>query len=63
MTTRAKTFDCVTMKNRIQAKLMAEYESRKGEFDSYADFIAASVREDEWCRRQLARIGGAAAHT
>ena len=56
MTTKTKTFDCVTMKNRIQAKLMEEYETRKGEFDSYADFIATSVREHDWCRKQLERI-------
>ena len=28
----------------------------KGEFDSYADFIATSVREHDWCRKQLTRI-------
>ncbi len=56
MGTRTKTFDCVAMKSRIQARLMQEYESRKSEFDSYADFILASVREHEWSRRQLERI-------
>lgn len=56
MTNRKKTFDCVAMKNRIQAGLMQEYQARKGEFSSYADFIAASVREHEWCRQQLGRI-------
>ncbi len=56
MTTKIKAFDCVAMKNRIQAKLMEEYEARKGEFDSYADFISASVREHDWCRKQLERI-------
>jgi hypothetical protein len=57
MVTKTKRFDCVAMKNRIQAKLMEEYEARKGEFGSYAEFIAASANEHEWCRRQLARIG------
>ena len=56
MKTRTKKFDCVAMKNRIQGKLMAEFEARKGEFDSYADFVVASVREHDWCRRQLERI-------
>ena len=55
--TRTKSFDCVAMKNRIQAKLMEEYKARKSEFSSYADFIAASSSEHEWCRKQLARIG------
>lgn len=55
--TRTKSFDCVAMKNRIQAKLMEEYQARKGEFGSYADFIAASANEHEWCRKQWVRIG------
>ena len=42
-----KTFDCVEMKNRIQAERLAEYESRKGEFASYVDFINARVKDSE----------------
>ena len=45
MATKAKTFDCVEMKNRIQAKRLAEYEARKSEFDSYIDFINARVQQ------------------
>lgn len=41
----AKTFDCVDMKQSIQRALLAEYEARKSEFGSYADFIAASDGE------------------
>ena len=40
---KAKTFHCVEMKDRIQAQRLAEYEGRKGEFDSYIDFINARV--------------------
>jgi len=58
MTTKTKTFDCVAMKNRIQAKLMEEYEARKSEFGSYGDFIAGSVREHEWSRKQMEKIAG-----
>jgi hypothetical protein len=47
MSTKAKTFDCVEMKNRIQAKRLAEYEARKGEFASYLDFINARVKDSE----------------
>ena len=43
MTKKAKTFDCVEMKNRIQAERWAEYQARKGEFRSYLDFITARV--------------------
>lgn len=45
MATKTKTFDCVEMKNRIQAQRLAEYEARKDEFDSYIDFINARVQK------------------
>ena len=45
-----KTIDCVEMKNRIQAERLAEYESRKGEFASYVDFINARVKDSELMR-------------
>jgi hypothetical protein len=47
MPTKTKTFDCVEMKNRIQAERWAEYQSRKGEFASYVDFINARVKDSE----------------
>lgn len=53
MSTKPKTFDCVEMKNRIQAERLAEYEARKGEFASYVDFINARVKDSE-----LAKIIG-----
>ena len=56
MATKTKTFDCVTMKNEIQARLLVEYKARRGEFPSYADFVAATVKEHPWCRRQLKRM-------
>ena len=50
MTTKAKAFDCVEMKNRIQAERLAEYEARKEEFSSYVDFINARVKDSELAR-------------
>lgn len=47
MPTKTKTFDCVDMKNRIQAERWAEYEAHKGEFASYVDFINARVKNSE----------------
>ena len=47
MTTKTKTFDCVEMKNRIQAERLAEYQTRKDEFSSYIDFINARVKDSE----------------
>ncbi|MBN1900696.1 hypothetical protein JW926_05140 [Candidatus Sumerlaeota bacterium] len=40
-----KSFDCVEMKNRIQEELWKEYESRKADFASYADFINVTAEE------------------
>ena len=47
MTRKAKAFDCVEMKNRIQAERLAEYEARKHEVSSYLDFINARVKDSE----------------
>ena len=48
MQTKTKTFDCVEMKNRIQAQLLAEYERRKGEFSSFGEFVKARNAGNEW---------------
>ena len=61
MMTERTTFDCVEMKNRIQAELMLEYESRKGEFPSYADFIVATAAESDEIRAWRERIAKARA--
>ena len=50
-------FDCVAMKDRIQRELMQEYESRKSEFTSYADFIVATAAESEEIRAWRERLG------
>ena len=56
---KQKSFDCVEMKNRIQKELMEEYEARKDEFSSYADFIVATAEESEEIRAWRERIAGA----
>lgn len=58
MATKTKTFDCVDMKNRIQAKRLAEYEERKGEFASFLDFINARADERSPLWKALARRMG-----
>ncbi len=50
MMSRTKTFDCVEMKNRIQRELKQEYEARKTEFASYAEFLNATADESEEIR-------------
>ncbi len=48
--TKTKTFDCVEMKRQAQEKLMAEYQARKDEFDSYSEFIQAKSQASAWQR-------------
>jgi hypothetical protein len=50
-----EAFDCVEMKRRLQEKMRAERERRKGEFASYIDFIRGSLMESEWGREMLHR--------
>ena len=56
MAIKAKAFDCVEMKDRIQADILAEYEARKDEFASFADFIEARAEASEWIRRMRRRF-------
>jgi hypothetical protein len=56
MATKTKAFDCVEMKDRIQAELLAEYESRKQEFSSYDDFLEAKANESPWVVRMRKRF-------
>ena len=53
---RKKTFDCVEMKNRIQAERMAEYEARRDEFPTFASFIKARADESDWVRDMRAKL-------
>ncbi len=58
MTHGEKTFDCVEEKNRIQKELLAEYQARKDEFKSYADFIFATADESPEIRAWRERMAG-----
>lgn len=51
MTTKTKPFDCVEMKRQIQEQLRAEYELRKKDFTSYADFINAKADQSPWVKK------------
>ena len=57
--TKRKTFDCVEMKSRIQKELREEYEARKAEFSSYAEFINATADESDEIRSFRERIARA----
>jgi hypothetical protein len=45
MVTKTKKFDCVKMKHDAQRKLDEEYEARRAEFRSKAEFLNAKGRE------------------
>jgi len=51
-----KPFDCVEMKRRCQEALRSEYEARRGEFDSYFDFIRAKANASDWVRRSNEKL-------
>jgi hypothetical protein len=59
MGTKTKTFDCVKMKNRIQAKIMAEYEAHKGDYPSFVDFIKARAAKSKLWKEFEAKIASA----
>ncbi len=50
MSTKIKNFDCVEMKNRIQAECMAEYEAKKSEYANFEDFVRARTGRSEWVK-------------
>ncbi|MBX7246560.1 MAG: hypothetical protein K1X53_13770 [Candidatus Sumerlaeaceae bacterium] len=56
---KKKTFDCIEMKNAIQRKLMAEFDARRSEFESYADFIARTSEQDQTIRAFWSRVAKA----
>ncbi len=55
---RGKSFNCIEHKRRVQKKLLEEYEARKDEFASYADFIYRTADESEEIRAWRERIAG-----
>ena len=50
-----KKFDCVQMKRQCQQKLLDEYESRKGEFANFDEFLKAKAGETELGRFLMKR--------
>ena len=56
MATKTKTFDCVEMKRKAQARLRSEYESRRAEFDSIVDFVNVKAEQSEVAKMVRAKI-------
>ena len=47
---KSKAIDCVEMKRRIQAQLLAEYEAQPGKYASFSAFIRAKAAASPWSR-------------
>jgi hypothetical protein len=56
MKPKAKTFDCVEMKNEIQAGLLAEYKAQKDRYPTFEEYVKAKAQESEWVRQFRRRI-------
>ncbi|MFH1740288.1 MAG: hypothetical protein ABIH23_14865 [bacterium] len=56
MGAKKKTFDCVEMKNRIQAARMAECEAHKDEYPSFLDFVNARTAKSKWVQEVRKKI-------
>jgi len=46
-----KTFDCVEMKNQIQARMFADFEAHKDKYASFADYVKARADKSTWVQR------------
>ena len=58
MATKAKKmFDCVEMKNRIQAELLAEYEANKDKSPSFVHFLKSRNDRNKWVQAVRAKFG------
>ena len=58
MAPKTKTFDCVTMKHDAQQAIQAEWQRRKEQFDSYEQFLRATLQQSAWGRKVLKRLTG-----
>ncbi|MBN1491440.1 MAG: hypothetical protein JXA69_16125 [Phycisphaerae bacterium] len=56
-TRTSKTFDCVTMKDDIQRRLLAEYEAVQDRYDSYWHFLQETNRKDPALQALREKLG------
>ncbi len=54
--------DCVEMKREAQKQLLEEWERRREEFPSFAEFLHAVSNESPWVREFRDRVSKAHAH-
>ena len=53
---KKKDFDCVEMKNEIQAKILADYEKKGSDFKSLVDYVNAQCDESPWAKGIIEKI-------
>lgn len=51
MNKTTKTFDCVEMKNQIQAEMYADYEANRDKYPSFVDYIKDQADKSSWVRQ------------
>ncbi len=56
MTTKTKKFDCVEMKNRIQAEILAEYAAQS-QHVSFAEFLHCVAKQSPFTAKMRERFG------
>lgn len=56
MATKIKTFDCVKMKNRLQARHMAGYMANRDRYPTFVDSIYGRRARSEWVQRMEAKF-------
>jgi hypothetical protein len=56
MTTADRTFDCVRMKEQVQAAMLAKYERHKGQYASFEAFARAEGRKSARVQRMNRRF-------
>lgn len=59
---KTKKFDCVEMKNEIQARLYEDYIANKEKYPSYVRFIEERAKESAWAQQMTRRFQRADAH-
>lgn len=53
---KTKSFDCVEMKNEIQARRYEEYMANKDKYESYAHFIEERAKKSPWVQEMMRRF-------
>ena len=56
MTTKTKKFDCVEMKNRIQAEILAEYAAQSQNV-SFVEFLHSVAKQSQFTAKMRDKFG------